>query len=216
MARCARTKTQVAIIGGGPSGLLLSQLLNRAGVETVVLERAARDHVLSRIRAGMLEAGTTDMLREAGVADRMAQDGIAHGGCYLADDDLMVRINFRELTGTAVTVYGQTEVTADLYAAQDAIGATILHGVEDVAIQGADSSAPCVTSTRRGMVAGMDDPAGNGAGHGPRAGRGPGAYPPDPADRHTRVIVTSCICAIFPATAAPGQSKPATPPAHRS
>lgn len=143
-------KTQVAIIGGGPSGLLLSQLLNRAGVATVVLERAARDHVLSRIRAGVLEAGTTDMLREAGVADRMAQDGIAHDGCYLTDDDLMVRINFRDLTGTSVTVYGQTEVTADLYAAQDAIGATILHGVEDVTIQGADSSAPCVEFTQGG------------------------------------------------------------------
>jgi p-hydroxybenzoate 3-monooxygenase len=143
-------KTQVAIIGGGPSGLLLSQLLNRAGVATVVLERAARDHVLSRIRAGVLEAGTTDMLREAGVADRMAQDGIAHDGCYLTDDDLMVRINFRDLTGTSVTVYGQTEVTADLYAAQDAIGATVLHEVEDVTIQGVDSSAPCVEFTQGG------------------------------------------------------------------
>ncbi|OSQ47604.1 4-hydroxybenzoate 3-monooxygenase [Marivita geojedonensis] len=143
-------KTEVAIIGAGPSGLLLSQLLNRAGVATVVLERATRDHVLSRIRAGVLEAGTVDMLREAGVSDRLDREGIPHEGCYLSDDDLMVRINFRELTGTPVMVYGQTEVTSDLYAAQDQIGAKILHGVEDVFIQDADSSAPFVEFTHNG------------------------------------------------------------------
>lgn len=75
-------KTQVAIIGGGPSGLLLSQLLNRAGVETVVLERSSRAHVLARIRAGVLEAGTVQMLHEAGVADRMEREGTPHSGCY--------------------------------------------------------------------------------------------------------------------------------------
>lgn len=143
-------KTEVAIIGGGPSGLLLSQLLNKAGVATVVLERATREHVLSRIRAGVLEAGTVAMLREAGVGDRMAREGIPHHGCYLTDDDLMVRINFEELTGTSVMVYGQTEVTTDLYAAQDAMGATIIHGVEDVVIQDADSSAPYVEYTVSG------------------------------------------------------------------
>ncbi len=140
-------KTEVAIIGGGPSGLLLSQLLNKAGVATVVLERTTREHVLSRIRAGVLEAGTVAMLREAGVGDRMAREGIPHHGCYLTDDDLMVRINFEELTGTSVMVYGQTEVTTDLYAAQDAMGATIIHGVEDVVIQDADSNAPYVEYT---------------------------------------------------------------------
>lgn len=143
-------KTEVAIIGGGPSGLLLSQLLNKAGVATVVLERATREHVLSRIRAGVLEAGTVAMLREAGVGDRMAREGIPHHGCYLTDDDLMVRINFEELTGTSVMVYGQTEVTTDLFAAQDAMGATIIHGVEDVVIQDADSSAPYVEYTVSG------------------------------------------------------------------
>ncbi|MEO1307123.1 MAG: FAD-dependent monooxygenase, partial [Pseudomonadota bacterium] len=75
-------KTSVAIIGGGPSGLLLSQLLNRAGVDTVILERASRAHVLSRIRAGVLEAGTVAMLREAGVADRLEREGQPHDGCY--------------------------------------------------------------------------------------------------------------------------------------
>jgi len=143
-------KTEVAIIGGGPSGLLLSQLLNKAGVATVVLERATREHVLSRIRAGVLEAGSVQMLREAGVGDRMDREGIPHEGCYLTDDDLMVRIDFEKLTGTSVMVYGQTEVTADLYTAQDAMGATILHGVEDVVIQDADSSAPYVEYTLGG------------------------------------------------------------------
>lgn len=149
-------KTEVAIIGAGPSGLLLSQLLNRAGVATVVLERATREHVLSRIRAGVLEAGTVDMLREAGVSDRLDREGIPHDGCYLSDDDLMVRINFRELTGTPVMVYGQTEVTSDLYAAQDQIGAKILHGVEDVVIQDADSSAPFVEFTHNGRRQRLD------------------------------------------------------------
>ncbi|MCR9125126.1 MAG: 4-hydroxybenzoate 3-monooxygenase [Rhodobacteraceae bacterium] len=140
-------KTEVAIIGGGPSGLLLSQLLNRAGVSTVILERASRDRVLSRIRAGVLEAGTVDMLHAAGVGARVAAEGITHHGCYLTDDDLMVHINFAELTGKTVTVYGQTEVTADLYAAQDAMGARIVHGVEDVILNDVDSAAPYVEYT---------------------------------------------------------------------
>ncbi|KIN64059.1 4-hydroxybenzoate 3-monooxygenase [Sulfitobacter noctilucicola] len=143
-------KTQVVIIGGGPSGLLLSQLLNRAGIETLVLERASRDRVLSRIRAGVLEAGTVQMLREAGVAERMEREGIPHAGCYLTDDDLMVRINFEGLTGSPVMVYGQTEVTVDLYAAQDAMGTTIVHDVEDVVINDADSTAPFVEYTSAG------------------------------------------------------------------
>jgi p-hydroxybenzoate 3-monooxygenase len=115
-------KTQVVIIGGGPSGLLLSQLLNRAGVETVILERTSRARVLERIRAGVLEWGTVEMLREAGVAARMEAEGKPHDGCYLTDDDMMLRIDFHALTGRRVMVYGQTEVTADLYAAQTAMG----------------------------------------------------------------------------------------------
>ncbi|MEL7254301.1 MAG: 4-hydroxybenzoate 3-monooxygenase [Pseudomonadota bacterium] len=143
-------KTQVAIIGGGPSGLLLSQLLNRAGIETVVLERSSRDHVLSRIRAGVLEGGTVDMLRKAGVADRMEAEGMPHEGCFMTDDDQMLRIDFKALTGQSVMVYGQTEVTADLYTAQDAMGTTILHEVEDVVIKDATTDAPYVTFTQGG------------------------------------------------------------------
>ena len=143
-------KTQVAIIGGGPSGLLLSQLLNLAGVDTVVLERAARAHVLSRIRAGVLEWGTVETLRAAGVGARMDAGGHPHDGCILTDDDLQVRIDFAALTGRQVMVYGQTEVTADLYAAQDARGTPILHGVEDVAIHGADGASPFLTFRHEG------------------------------------------------------------------
>ena len=132
-------KTSVAIIGGGPSGLLLSQLLNKSGVDTILLERVSREHVLSRIRAGVLEAGTVNMLREAGVAERLDHEGIPHDGVNITDDDLMVHIDFKVLTGKQVTIYGQTEVTADLYEAQDAIGTTIIHNVDDVNIENADS-----------------------------------------------------------------------------
>ena len=143
-------QTDVVIIGGGPSGLLLSQLLNKSGIGTIILERVTRDHVLSRIRAGVLEWGTVQMLREAGVDTRMDKEGLPHEGCYLTDDDLMVRIDFEGLTGRRVMVYGQTEVTADLYAAQDAVGATILHEVEDVSIHDLDQSRSSVTFIHQG------------------------------------------------------------------
>lgn len=149
-------KTQVAIIGGGPSGLLLSQLLNKAGVETVILERSTRDHVLSRIRAGILEWGAVDLLREAGVGDRMGTEGIPHDGCYLTDEDLMVHIDFKELTGKQVMVYGQTEVTTDLYAAQDKMGTQILHGVEDVSIHDLDQSQSYVAFRHEGEEKRLD------------------------------------------------------------
>ncbi|MCX7644032.1 MAG: 4-hydroxybenzoate 3-monooxygenase [Rhodobacteraceae bacterium] len=127
-------RTQVAIIGGGPSGLLLSQLLNRAGIATVVLERRSRDYVLGRIRAGVLETGLVELLREAGAGERMDREGHLHDGCQLAQNGRMFRVDFREACGRQVMVYGQTEVTRDLYAAQDAIGATVIHEAEDVAL----------------------------------------------------------------------------------
>jgi p-hydroxybenzoate 3-monooxygenase len=145
-------RTQVAIIGGGPSGLLLSQLLNRAGVATVVLERRSRTHVLSRIRAGVLEQGTVDLLHSAGAGDRLAREGRAHHGCRFASDGGLFRVDFSKACGRHVTLYGQTEVTQDLYAAQDALGATILHEVGDVGLHDLDTLHPRVTFTHAGQL----------------------------------------------------------------
>ena len=149
-------RTQVGIIGGGPSGLLLSQLLNRAGISTVVLERKDRAYVLSRIRAGVLETGLVDLLRQAGAGARMDREGALHDGCYLSSNGEMFRIDFNESIGRQVMVYGQTEVTRDLYEAQDAIGATILHGVENVVLNDLTSNAPYVTFRHDGAEQRLD------------------------------------------------------------
>lgn len=112
-------KTQVAIIGAGPSGLLLGQLLHRAGIETVILERQTPEYVLGRIRAGILESGTVDLLREAGVSQRMDAEGLVHHGVEFLFEGQRVPVALTELTGgKSVMVYGQTEVTRDLMAAR--------------------------------------------------------------------------------------------------
>ena len=143
-------RTQVCIIGGGPSGLLLSQLLDRAGIASVVLERQSRDHVLSRIRAGVLEYGTLGMLEQAGVAARAHAEGLPHTGTYLALQNEGFRVDFDALIGKRVMVYGQTEVTRDLYAARDAAGGTIIHGVAGTTPHDIDTDAPFVTYTLDG------------------------------------------------------------------
>ena len=108
-------RTQVAIIGAGPAGLLLGQLLSRACIDNVILERRGLDHVLSRIRAGVLEQGMVDLLHEAGVGERLDREGLVHDGFALAFHGALHRIDLRELSrGRTVTVYGQTEVTRDL------------------------------------------------------------------------------------------------------
>lgn len=149
-------RTQVAIIGGGPSGLLLSQLLNRAGIATVVLERKSRDYVLSRIRAGVLETGCVDLIRESGAGARMDAEGHLHDGCYLASNGRQFRVDFKATAGKQVMVYGQTEVTKDLYDAQDAIGATVLHDADDVALHDLTSDHPYVTYTLNGVAQRLD------------------------------------------------------------
>jgi p-hydroxybenzoate 3-monooxygenase len=149
-------KTQVAIIGGGPSGLLLAQLLHRRGIGSVVLERKTKDYVLGRIRAGVLEQGLVRLLEEAGCADRLHAEGHVHHGTLISYGDQMFRVDFTEHTGTPVIVYGQTEVTRDLYAAREAAGGIIEYEVDDVVINRADSEAPYVTYSVHGQPRRVD------------------------------------------------------------
>ena len=138
-------RTQVAIIGGGPSGLLLSLLLHKHGIESVILERQTREHVLSRVRAGVLEQGLVGLMEEVGVADRLKRECLPHHGTHIAVDGGMYHVDFTRHTGKPVVVYGQTEVTRDLYKAHDATGGVIEHLVEDVVIHDADTDTPHVT-----------------------------------------------------------------------
>lgn len=138
-------RTQVLIIGGGPSGLLLSQLLWRSGIESVVLERHTRDHVLSRIRAGILEGRMTRLMHEAGVAGRMEAECLRHEGVIIAAGEERFRISFRDRVGQDIIVYGQTELTRDLYEAREAAGAQIEFQVDGVRIHDADTDSPHVT-----------------------------------------------------------------------
>ncbi|MFZ1430309.1 MAG: 4-hydroxybenzoate 3-monooxygenase [Geminicoccaceae bacterium] len=138
-------RTQVGIIGSGPAGLLLGQLLHLQGISTVILERRTRSHVEGRIRAGVLEQGTVDLLREAQVAQRLDREGLVHGGIELSFAGSRHHIDFRALTGgKCVTIYGQTEVTKDLINARLAAGAPILFDVEDVTIHDFESPQPSI------------------------------------------------------------------------
>lgn len=149
-------RTQVAIIGGGPAGLLLGQLLQRQGIDTVVLERRTRDYVLSRIRAGLLERGTVGLMHEAGVGDRLSREGFVHDGCILSYDNLEFRVDFAAHAEQTVTLYGQTEVTRDLYDARDAAGAVTIHEAEGVTLHDVDSDAPYVTWHKDGAEHRLD------------------------------------------------------------
>ena len=149
-------KTQVAIIGGGPSGLLLSQLLHVRGIDSVVLERKTKHYVLGRIRAGVLERGLLGLMREAGVDQRVQQEGYPHDGTLVSYGDQMFRVDFKKHTGHAVMVYGQTEVTRDLYAAREAAGGKIEFNVEAVVIKDADTTAPNVTYVVNGQTRRID------------------------------------------------------------
>ncbi|TNF17596.1 MAG: 4-hydroxybenzoate 3-monooxygenase [Rhodobacteraceae bacterium] len=145
-------KTQVAIIGGGPSGLLLSQLLHTRGIDSVVLERKTKDYVLGRIRAGVLEQGLVSLMEEAGCAERLHAEGIPHDGTLVSYGDEIFRIDFKEHTGTPVMVYGQTEVTRDLYEAREKSDGKIIFNVQDVVIDGADTDTPHVYYTVDGQA----------------------------------------------------------------
>nr|WP_321254797.1 4-hydroxybenzoate 3-monooxygenase [uncultured Ruegeria sp.] len=149
-------RTQVVVIGGGPSGLLLSQLLHVHGIDSIVLERKTKEYVLGRIRAGVLEKGFVGLMEEAGVADRLHAEGFEHDGTLIAYDDECFRVDFREHTDTPVVIYGQTEVTRDLYAAREAAGGRIVFNVEDVTIHDADTDTPFVTFTVDGKEQRVD------------------------------------------------------------
>ncbi|MBV4544200.1 4-hydroxybenzoate 3-monooxygenase [Pseudomonas vlassakiae] len=145
--------TQVAIIGAGPSGLLLGQLLHKAGIHTVILERQPPEYVLGRIRAGVLEQGTVDLLREAGVADRMDREGLVHEGVELLVAGRRQRLDLKGLTGgKTVMVYGQTEVTRDLMQARDASGAPIIYSASNVQLHELKGERPYVTFEKDGKA----------------------------------------------------------------
>ncbi|PWE28685.1 4-hydroxybenzoate 3-monooxygenase [Pararhodobacter marinus] len=128
-------KTQICIIGGGPSGLMLSQLLDRKGIETIVLEKHSREYVLGRIRAGVLEHGFAELMREAGCGARMDAEGEIHDGFEISDNGVLRRVDLkRHSGGSSVVVYGQTELTRDLYDARAAAGGHVIHNVEDVVL----------------------------------------------------------------------------------
>ncbi|WP_028669528.1 4-hydroxybenzoate 3-monooxygenase [Saccharospirillum impatiens] len=144
-------KTQVAIIGAGPSGLLLGQLLHRKGIDNVIIEQRSEDYVLGRIRAGVLEQGMVDLLREAGVDERMDREGQVHEGFHMSFDNRLARVDLKKYSGgKTVMVYGQTEVTKDLMDARKEAGAQSVYEAEDVTLHGIDTDTPTVTFTKNG------------------------------------------------------------------
>jgi len=149
-------RTQVAVIGAGPSGLLLGQLLSRAGIDNVIIERQSPDYVLGRIRAGVLEQVCVDLLDEAGVGERMHREGLVHGGFEMLFRGRRHRIDMHGLTGGKnVMVYGQTEVTRDLMDARAAAGLPTVYGASNVSVHDFDTSHPVVrydTDGPQGMV----------------------------------------------------------------
>ncbi len=135
-------RTQVGIVGGGPAGQLLARLLDLAGIEAIVLERRTPEYLRSRIRAGLLEQGTVDILTQAGVGDRLARERLIHDGVELAFDGRRHRIDLKALSGKVVTIYGQAEVQKDLMDSHTAAGTQILYEAEDVNLPGLISDAP--------------------------------------------------------------------------
>ena len=150
-------KTKIAIVGAGPSGLLLGQLLHNAGIDNIIIERQSPEYVLGRIRAGVLEQGMVDLLREAGVSERMDAEGLVHEGFELAINGRLVHINLKELTdGKTVMVYGQTEVTRDLMAAREVSNAQTIYQASDVQLHNLKTTAPYITYEKDGEMQRID------------------------------------------------------------
>jgi p-hydroxybenzoate 3-monooxygenase len=138
-------RTQVAIIGAGPAGLLLGQLLHRHGIDNIILERQTGEYVLARVRAGVIEQVTMDLLDEAGVGARMHEDGLVHEGVQICVDGIRHRISFKEMTGKTVMVYGQTEITKDLMDGRAATGAPSVYAAHEVTLHDISGPVPRVT-----------------------------------------------------------------------
>src|SRR4051812_42301353 len=125
-------RTQVAIVGAGPAGLVLGHLLHLRGIDSVIIETRSRDYVMERVRAGVLEHGTVQLMRESGVGARLDREGLPHAGIYLSFNGERHRIDFEELTGRHVTVYGQNEVVKDLIEARLSTGRPLYFEAADV------------------------------------------------------------------------------------
>jgi p-hydroxybenzoate 3-monooxygenase len=145
-------RTKVAIIGAGPAGLLLGQLLHSYSIDNVILERQTPDYVLGRIRAGVLEQGTVDLLEEVGVTERLHREGLVHDGIELVFGGTRHRIDMKQATGKAVTIYGQTEVTRDLMTARADAGLTTVYEAADVTPHDFDSDHPRVNYVKDGVT----------------------------------------------------------------
>ena len=144
-------QTQVAIIGGGPAGLLLSQMLHLQGVDSIVLELRSRAYVLQRIRAGLLEWGSVEILRDAGVGERLDREGFFHDGSMMVwAGARQCLIDTRKFAGRQMVAYGQTNITEDLYAARDAMGGTIIDEALDVTPHAIDTDRPRVSFVKDG------------------------------------------------------------------
>jgi p-hydroxybenzoate 3-monooxygenase len=149
-------KTEVCIIGAGPAGLMLGHMLRAEGIACVVLERQTPDYVLGRIRAGVLERGTVDVLRQLGLDQRLQAEGLPHDGFNLADGERLIRIDIAALTGSHVVVYGQTEVTRDLMDAAPERGLEVIYEAADVALHDVAGDSPYVTYRRDGRAERVD------------------------------------------------------------
>ncbi len=144
-------RTQVGIVGAGPAGLMLGHLLNLHGIDSVIIEIWSQEHVIERVRAGVLEQGTVDLMNGVGVGERLAREGMRHGGIHIAFNGMRHRIDMEGLTGgRAITVYGQNEVVKDLIAARVESGRPLLFEVSDVGVEGLDSTLPKVRFRKDG------------------------------------------------------------------
>ncbi len=141
-------RTQVGIVGAGPAGLMLGHLLHLAGIDSIIIENRPKDYVIERVRAGVLEQSTVDLMVESGVGSRLQREGMFHDGIYLNVFGKRRRIDMAALTGRRITVYGQNEVVKDLIAARCSTGRPLLFEVSDVSVHDLESEQPKIRFTK--------------------------------------------------------------------